>query len=65
MEQHRKIGPVTLATGGAAAIITIIAWIVSLYGIEVPAEIQGAATVVVVLVAGYAVPPQYNGEHEA
>lgn len=53
---QRTVGPVTQATTGAAAIVLILVWILSFWGIEVPNEVQGAFTVIVVLVAGWLVP---------
>ena len=53
----RTVGPVTLAAGGGAAVTTVLCWVLSLFGIDVPPEVQGAVTVLVVLVAGYAVKP--------
>lgn len=46
---------VTIPTIAAAA-LTILVWIASLAGVSIPAEAQGAATVLLVAVLGYLVP---------
>ena len=61
----RSVGPVTLATGGAAAATTLICWAVSLFGVDVPGEVQGSITVLLVLLAGYAVRPAHRGKYAA
>lgn len=61
----RSVGPVTLATGGAAAATTVICWILSTAGIDVPGEVQGSVTVLLILLAGYLVKPASRGEHAA
>lgn len=63
--QHRTIGPVTTAAGGAAAVTTVICWLLSLAGVDVPGEVQGSVTVILVLLAGYLVKPATRGEHAA
>ena len=66
--EKRTIGPVTLATGGAAAATGLLGWVLSLVGIHVPVEVQGYITVLLVLAAGYAVRPGRkapDGRHEA
>lgn len=55
----RQIGQVTGATALGAAITTIILWVVNaLWGIEVDESVQGAITTLVVLIAGWLVPPK-------
>lgn len=61
----RSVGPVTLATGGAAAATTLLCWILTMFGVDVPGEVQGSITVLLVLAAGYAVRPTVRGEHAA
>ncbi|AYQ99933.1 membrane protein [Arthrobacter phage Mendel] len=63
--EKRSVGPVTLATGGAAAATTIICWVLSLAGVDVPGEVQGSITVLLVLAAGYAVRPASRGRYAA
>lgn len=46
---------VTIPTIAAAA-LTIICWLASLAGVTIPAEAQGAATVLLIAVLGYIVP---------
>ena len=50
------ISPKVTAATIAAALVTILVWIASLAGIDVPAEAQGAVTVLLVAVIGYLVP---------
>jgi hypothetical protein len=64
-EEKRSVGPVTLATGGAAAATTVLCWVLKLFGIDVPGEVQGSITVLLVLAAGYAVRPSRRGKYEA
>jgi hypothetical protein len=45
---------VTAATA-AAALVTILIWIASLAGVDVPLEVAGALTTILVAIAGYAV----------
>lgn len=50
------ISPKVTAATIAAAVVTLAVWLVSLAGVSVPAEAQGAATVVLVALIGYLVP---------
>lgn len=52
----RTVGPVTMSTTAAAAITTTACWILSLYGINPPLEVQGAFTTIIVFFAGFIVP---------
>ena len=56
-EETRSAGPVTMAAGGAAAATTVICWALSLAGVDVPGEVQGSVTTLLVLLAGYLVRP--------
>lgn len=61
MAQHnkRKFGQVTGATAFGSAVTTILLWTLhAAWGIELSGEVQGAITTLVVLIAGYLVPPQ-------
>ena len=59
MGQNRSFGQVTGATAFGAALTTIILYTVhAIWGIEVDSEVQGAITTLVVLIAGWAVPPK-------
>ena len=59
MSQKRSFGQVTGATAFGAALTTIILYVIkTVWGVEVDAEVQGAITTLVVLIAGWAVPPQ-------
>lgn len=40
----------------AAAILTLGVWLAGLAGVDIPAEAQGAATVLLIAVLGYLVP---------
>lgn len=48
-----SISPKVIAGTLAAAIVTIIVWIASAAGVDVPVEVQGAITTILVFVAGY------------
>lgn len=48
-----SISPKVIAGTLAAAIVTIIVWIAAAAGINVPVEVQGAITTILVFVAGY------------
>jgi len=61
----RQVGPVTSAISGSLAVTMILAWVLQQFGINVPSEVQAAFSVLVSLVAGYAVPRQGEGDHRA
>lgn len=48
-----NVSPKVLAGTLAAAIVTIIVWAAGAAGIEVPTEVQGAITTILVFVAGW------------
>lgn len=50
------ISPKVTIPAIAAAALTLLCWIASLAGVTVPAEAQGAATVILIAVLGYLVP---------
>lgn len=50
------ISPKVTVPALAAAILTLAVWLVSLAGVDIPAEAQGAATVILIAVLGYLVP---------
>lgn len=52
----RGVGPVTVSTTAAAGVTTIAVWILSLYGLDVPPEVQGGFTMLIVFCAGFIVP---------
>ena len=55
----RSVGPVTGATTAAAALTTVVLWVLNaVWGVELPAEVQGALTTLIVVIAGYLVPPK-------
>ena len=62
----RTVGPVTGAAAGAAALTTIIFWVLTGFGIGAPGEVQGAVTTLLVIIAGWLVPSQDDpGKHVA
>lgn len=61
-----SINPKVTAGVLAAAVTTLLAWAVSLAGLEIPAEVQGAITTILVGVSGYLTPSNNEpGAHEA
>lgn len=61
------MNPKVANAGGAAAITTILCWLISLAGVAVPAEVQGAITTALVFIVGYFTPytPAKPGKHVA
>lgn len=61
-----NINPKVTAAVLAAAVTTIIAWLLSAAGISLPNEVQGAITTILVFVAGYLTSADATkGAHEA
>lgn len=61
-----NINPKVTAAVLAAAVTTIIAWLMTLANITLPNEVQGAITTILVFVAGYLTSADTNkGAHEA
>jgi uncharacterized membrane protein YjjP (DUF1212 family) len=61
-----NVNPKVTAAVLAAAVTTIIAWLLTLAGIELPNQVQGAITSILVFVAGYMTPANSDrGAHEA
>ena len=50
-----SISPKVTAATIAAALVTIIVWVASAAGVDVPLEVQGAVTMILVALAGYLV----------
>jgi len=50
-----NISPKVTAATIAAALVTIIVWVASAAGVNVPLEVQGAITTILVAIAGYLV----------
>lgn len=48
--------PKTISATLAAAVVTIVVYLASLFGATVPAEVQGALTTILVAVAAYVTP---------
>lgn len=60
------VNPKVTAAVLAAAVTTLIAWLLTLAGIILPNEVQGAITTILVFVAGYMTSADANkGAHEA
>lgn len=49
----KNISPKVTSSTLAAAIVSILVWIASAAGIDLPIEVQGAILVIVVFLAGY------------
>ena len=61
-----NVNPKVTAAVLAAAVTTVIAWLLTLAGIQLPNEVQGAITSILVFVAGYMTPASNTpGAHEA
>lgn len=57
-DQKRTVGPVTAASAAAAAVSTVLFWCIQQFtGVDVPAEVQGAVTVLFTIGGGYLVRP--------
>jgi len=48
-----SVSPKVVAGTLAAALVTIIVWIATAAGVNVPVEVQGAITTILVFAAGY------------
>lgn len=51
----RSVSPKVTAAAVAAAIVTCLVWVASAAGVDVPLEVQGAVTTILVFAAGYLV----------
>ena len=63
-----NVNPKVTAAVLAAAVTTIIAWLLTLAGLQLPNEVQGAITSILVFVAGYLTPATVEpgtGKHVA
>lgn len=56
-ETKRNVGPVTMATGGAVALTTLIVGVLDRVGVPVTTIEQGALSIVFLMLAGWAVRP--------
>jgi len=60
------VNPKVTAAVLAAAVTTVIAWLLTLAGIQLPNEVQGAITSILVFTAGYLTPASNTpGDHAA
>lgn len=50
------ISPKVTAATIAAAVVTLVVWMATLAGVEIPSEAQGALTTILVAAAGYLMP---------
>lgn len=48
-----SISPKVTAAAVVAALVTCLVWVASAAGVEVPLEVQGAITTILVFAAGY------------
>jgi hypothetical protein len=61
-----SVNPKVTAAVLAAAVTTLIAWLLTLAGIALPNEVQGAITTILVFTAGYLTSADgAKGDHEA
>ena len=61
-----NVNPKVTAAVLAAAVTTVIAWLLKTAGLELPNEVQGAITTILVFVAGYLTSADgAKGDHEA
>jgi hypothetical protein len=61
-----SVNPKVTAAVLAAAVTTLIAWLLTLAGLILPNEVQGAITTILVFVSGYMTPAGNTpGAHEA
>lgn len=61
-----NVNPKVTAAVLAGAITTIIVWVLSLLGVDMPVVVQGAITTLLSGVAGYMTPASNTpGDHEA
>ena len=60
------INPKVTAAALAAAVTTVIAWLLETAGLVLPNQVQGAITTILVFVAGYLTSADgTKGDHEA
>jgi hypothetical protein len=62
-----NVNPKVTAAVLAAAVTTLIAWLLTLAGVELPNQVQGAITTILVFTAGYMTSADTGepGDHEA
>jgi uncharacterized membrane protein YjjP (DUF1212 family) len=62
-----NVNPKVTAAVLAAAVTTLIAWLLATAGVELPNQVQGAITTILVFVAGYLTSADGGepGDHEA
>lgn len=51
-----NLNPKIASAGIAGALTVVLMWVVSLFGVEVPAEVASAVTIIIAFAAGYVRP---------
>jgi putative flippase GtrA len=57
--------PKVAAGGASGAVVVILVWLASLVGLDVPAEVAGAAAVLIGFAAAWLTPDASTAEHRA
>lgn len=52
----RAVSPKVTAAAAAGSIVTLAVWVGGMFGVEIPAEAQGALTTLIMVVAAYLIP---------
>lgn len=60
-----RVSGKTAGTTAAGAAVTVIVWVLSLAGIDMPAEVAAALVVLVTGLAAWAIPVRQKGKYEA
>ena len=60
-----RVSGKTAGTTAAGAAVTVIVWVLSLAGIDMPAEVAAALVVLVTGLAAWAIPVRQRGRYEA
>lgn len=60
-----RVSGKTTQTTAAGAAVTVLVWVLSLAGIDMPAEVAAALVVLVMGVSAWAIPTREKGRYEA
>lgn len=60
-----RISGKTTGTTAAGAAVTVLVWVLSLAGIDMPAEVAAALVVLVMGISQWAIPVREKGKYEA
>lgn len=60
-----RVSGKTTTTTAAGAAVTVLVWVLSLAGIDMPAEVAAALVVLVMGVSAWALPTREKGRYEA